>query len=144
MTYASNDIMSDIMKRHFRRRREQKVVFTMVLALMGALVLIADISPALVAQLGGDGTQTHAGVGENPINSLYAQLEGRSEDLALREAELIEREIATGIEERSRQSAVMLYALFGMLVLMLLNALFDVFEMRELKFLEQQIRKQGA
>lgn len=135
-----------IVGRHFRRQKIRSRMLFAVLLLAATLVVaeatLATPPSALLAQL--SGTETHAVVEDNPVNSLYAQLEGRAEALTEREAEIINREIEAGIAERERNNAVLLYAMFGLFALILINSVFDFIEVRELHALERALRAKGA
>ena len=133
-----------VVGRHFRRvrRRDLLIHGTLIafsLLIVAEAVLATPPSRAL-AQVVGSQTETHAGVQPNPVNTLYAQLEDRANNLTQQEADIVNREIAVGIAERERSNAVLMYAMFGLLILIAINSVFDFIEVKELRMLERQLR----
>ena len=137
--------MNGVIGRHIRRERLRVGLIRFAMVLVASLIVAeATMTTPPSALLAQADTTTSASVGENPVNSLYAQLEERAEGLSEREAAIIEREIEAGIAERQRNNAVLLYSVFGLLVLVLLNSVFDFIEIRELHALERALKVRGS
>jgi len=135
-----------IIKRHLHRRVEKRAALLAVGLFLGVLIVVEALAPVqktnIQAQL--PSTQVGASAVSNPVNTLYEEFETLGEELTTREAQLIEREIALGVAERERQSKIVIYFLLGILALVIINSLFDLLEVRELRVLERQIKSAGS